>query len=127
MLRVQGSESKLAECRGAINSGERKCEGTEQNFLHSTSKQEQKAVVSLEQPARVGLAMVDDPSSPLKSFEMKWTLKDVSPDKCHVQLEVSYDFKSSLHKMLAGPIFQSIQTSIVPEFEKRCKKVLQKE
>jgi ribosome-associated toxin RatA of RatAB toxin-antitoxin module len=93
----------------------------------TTSQQEQKAVVSLTQPSQVAITMKDDPSSPLKSFNLSWELQEVSPSQCKVQLSVSYDFKSALHRMLAGSTFDDIQAGLIPEFEKRCKKIFQKE
>eukprot|EP01127_Copromyxa_protea_P001826 TRINITY_DN11735_c0_g1_i1.p1 TRINITY_DN11735_c0_g1~~TRINITY_DN11735_c0_g1_i1.p1 ORF type:complete len:176 (-),score=37.44 TRINITY_DN11735_c0_g1_i1:33-560(-) len=94
---------------------------------NESMKQDQKAIVSFEKPSKVGISMVDNPDSPLKSFDLKWELQEVAPNKTNVKLHLSYDFRSSLHQMMAGSIFQNLQKTLVSDFEKQCKKVLPKE
>ena len=51
---------------------------------------------------------------------MTWELTDLGSNKCTVKMSLDYNFKSSLQKMVAGPIFEKLQNQIVPSFEKKC-------
>ena len=69
------------------------------------------------------LSLLDDTTSPLKTFRMEWELREVEKNKCHVKFTLTYDFKSAIQKMFAGATFDKMQKEIIPSFEKRCNSI----
>lgn len=60
---------------------------------------------------------------PFKSLDGVWTFKALREDACKIELDLHYEFSSTLLAKLVGPVFGVIANSMVDSFCKRAETV----
>ena len=62
-------------------------------------------------------------NGPFKSLDGVWTFKALREDACKIDLDLHYEFSSTLLEKLIGPVFGMIANSMVDSFCKRAETV----
>ena len=60
-------------------------------------------------------------SGPFKVLNNEWQFKDLSNNKCEVQLKIEFKFKSALMHGMIGKIFENSSRTMIDAFEERAK------
>ncbi|KQQ36017.1 cyclase [Duganella sp. Leaf126] len=60
---------------------------------------------------------------PFKTLDGVWTFKTLREDACKIELDLRYEFSSTLLDKLVGPVFGMIANSMVDSFCKRAETV----
>ena len=60
-------------------------------------------------------------SGPFKVLNNEWQFKDLSNNKCEVQLKIEFEFKSALMHGMIGKIFENSSRTMIDAFEERAK------
>ncbi|MET0265208.1 MAG: type II toxin-antitoxin system RatA family toxin [Duganella sp.] len=69
---------------------------------------------------RINMKLVD---GPFKCLDGVWTFKALREDACKIELDLHYEFSSTLLAKLVGPVFGIIANSMVDSFCKRAETV----
>jgi len=64
----------------------------------------------------IAMELID---GPFKHLSGEWRFTELSPDACKVELDIEFEFASSLVSKLLGPAFNSVCDSLVSAFIKR--------
>lgn len=74
----------------------------------------------LSPPGMVEIRLVDGPFSQLEGF---WRFEKINDDHCKVVLDLEFEFSSTLLKIMFGPVFHQVASTLVDAFTKRANEV----
>lgn len=60
---------------------------------------------------------------PFKQLDGKWTFTPLTENRCRVDLEMNYQFSSSLFEKLLSPVFEMVSISLVDAFHQRARMI----
>lgn len=70
----------------------------------------------LESERLIGMELID---GPFKQLSGEWRFTELSPDACKIELDIEFEFASTLVGKMLGPAFNTVCDTLVSAFIKR--------